>query len=183
MRKRRSGLSIMGRLIVLIKPLWGIMLLAIFLGVIGYSCARCSSRFFAAADRCDHGFSGKLACLALYVALAVMAVSRGLLHYGEQYCNHFIAFRLLAAIRHTIFDKLRSLAPAKLEGKDKGNLISVITTDTELLEVFYAHTVSPIAIAVIVSGVVTGFIVQHYAPAAILCPLRLCGRWDRDSSD
>ena len=82
-----------------------------------------------------------------FAALGILAVLRGLFHYGEQYCNHFIAFKLLALIRHKVFAALRRLCPAKLEGKDKGNLISMITTDVELLEVFYAHTISPIAIA------------------------------------
>ena len=76
---------------------------------------------------------------------------QGILHYAEQYCNHFIAFKLLAVIRHKVFAALRRLCPAKLEGRDKGNLISIITTDIELLEVFYAHTISPIAIAVLTS--------------------------------
>ena len=79
--------------------------------------------------------------------MAVLAVLRGVLHYVEQYCNHFIAFKLLAIIRHKVFAALRKLCPAKLEGRDKGNLISIITTDIELLEVFYAHTLSPICIS------------------------------------
>ncbi len=79
--------------------------------------------------------------------MIVIALLRGILHYLEQYCNHYIAFRLLAIIRHKVFEALQKLCPAKLESRDKGNLISIITTDIELLEVFYAHTISPIAIA------------------------------------
>ena len=97
-----------------------------------------------------------------------MAVMRGILHYGEQYCNHFIAFKLLAIIRHKVFAALRKLCPAKLEGRDKGNLISVITSDIELLEVFYAHTISPIAIAVLTSLVMVLFIGQYSAAAGAL---------------
>ena len=82
----------------------------------------------------------------LFIIMGMAAVMRGVLHYAEQYCNHFIAFKLLAIIRHKVFAALRRLCPAKLEGRDKGNLISVITTDIELLEVFYAHTISPIMI-------------------------------------
>ena len=104
----------------------------------------------------------------LFIALIVMAVMRGILHYGEQYCNHFIAFKLLAIIRHKVFAALRKLCPAKLEGRDKGNLISVITSDIELLEVFYAHTISPIAIAVLTSLVMVLFIGQFSLPAAVL---------------
>ena len=167
MKKRRSGISIMAKLIGLIKPLWAVMLLAITLGVVGYSCAvfltiLATHGLLTAVNNPSANLGG------LFAALVVMAVSRGLLHYGEQYCNHFIAFRLLAIIRHKIFAKLRTLAPAKLEGKDKGNLISVITTDTELLEVFYAHTISPIAIAVIMSVIMTVFIGVNYLPAALL---------------
>ena len=104
----------------------------------------------------------------LFIMLAVIAVMRGILHYGEQYCNHFIAFKLLAIIRHKVFAALRKLCPAKLEGRDKGNLISVITSDIELLEVFYAHTISPIAIAVLTSLVMILFIGQFSPAAAVL---------------
>ena len=93
---------------------------------------------------------------------------RGVFHYAEQYCNHFIAFKLLAVIRHRIFAKLRELCPAKLEGRDKGNLISIITSDIELLEVFYAHTISPVAIALIVSTCMTVFIWHGSAAAGII---------------
>ena len=81
----------------------------------------------------------------------LLAAFRGLMDYAEQYCNHYIAFKLLALIRHIIFQKLRTLCPAKLENQEKGNLISLITSDIELIEVFYAHTISPIAIAFFVS--------------------------------
>ena len=104
----------------------------------------------------------------LFLVLVVMAVMRGIFHYGEQYCNHFIAFKLLAIIRHKVFATLRKLCPAKLEGQDKGNLISVITSDIELLEVFYAHTISPIAIAILTSLVMVLFIGHFSIPAAVL---------------
>lgn len=89
------------------------------------------------------------------------AVLRGFLHYGEQACNHYIAFKLLAIIRDKVFKSLRRLTPAKLEGKDKGNLISLITSDIELLEVFYAHTISPICIAFLTSLVMLIFIGRY----------------------
>src|SRR5699024_2701442 len=103
----------------------------------------------------------------LFIALIVIAVMRGILHYGEQYCNHFIAFKLLAIIRHKVFAALRKLCPAKLEGRDKGNLISIITTDIELLEVFYAHTISPIAIAFLTSLVMVIFIGSYHVLAGL----------------
>ena len=94
--------------------------------------------------------------------MLIIAVLRGILHYAEQYCNHFIAFKLLAIIRHKVFAALRKLCPAKLEGWDKGNLISIITTDIELLEVFYAHTISPIAIATLTSLIMVIFIGRYH---------------------
>ena len=100
--------------------------------------------------------------------MIIIAVLRGILHYAEQYCNHFIAFKLLAIIRHKVFAALRKLCPAKLEGRDKGNLISIITTDIELLEVFYAHTISPIAIATLTSLVMVIFIGRYHWLAGIL---------------
>ena len=117
----------------------------------------------------------------LFVCLAVIAVLRGILHYGEQACNHYIAFKLLALIRHKVFAVLRKLCPAKLDGRDKGNLISIITTDIELLEVFYAHTISPIAIAFLTSLIMEIF----FSP--ISCAdrsVRSCGiscNWSSDA--
>ena len=109
--------------------------------------------------------------------MIVLAVARGILHYAEQYCNHFIAFKLLAIIRHKVFAALRRLCPAKLEGRDKGNLISIITTDIELLEVFYAHTISPAAIAVLTSFMMVLFIGSYHVGAGIfaLCAYLIVG--------
>ena len=157
--KRRSGIQIMSQLIGLVKPMLPIMLAAIFLGTLGYLCAifltiTAAGAVVTITD--GSGISGRL-----FFLLIALAVLRGILHYAEQYCNHFIAFKLLAVIRHKVFAALRKLCPAKLEGRDKGNLISIITTDIELLEVFYAHTISPIAIAILTSLVMIGFI-GHY---------------------
>ena len=108
----------------------------------------------------------------IVVIVIILAVLRGALRYGEQYCNHFIAFKLLAIIRHKVFSVLRKLAPAKLEGKDKGNLITLITTDIELLEVFYAHTISPIIIAALTSLCMLIFLGSR---SLITVPLALAG--------
>ena len=154
--KRRSGVQIMSQLIGLVKPMLPIMLAAIFLGTLGYLCAIFLTIIAAGAVVTitdGSGISG-----SLFFLLIALAVLRGILHYAEQYCNHFIAFKLLAVIRHKVFAALRKLCPAKLEGRDKGNLISIITTDIELLEVFYAHTISPIAIAILTSLAMIGFI-------------------------
>lgn len=104
----------------------------------------------------------------IITVMIIIAVLRGILHYAEQYCNHFIAFKLLAIIRHKVFAALRKLCPAKLEGRDKGNLISIITTDIELLEVFYAHTISPIAIATLTSLIMVIFIGRYHWLAGLL---------------
>ena len=159
---RRSAGKIMLQLIGLIRPLLHIMLLAIVLGTVGYLCAIFLT--ILAGQAILHG-SGAFSVKEIFVLMAVLAVLRGVLHYAEQYCNHFIAFKLLAIIRHKVFAALRKLCPAKLEGRDKGNLISIITTDIELLEVFYAHTISPIAIAILTSLVMI-FFIGGYHPAA-----------------
>lgn len=184
--KRRSAGKIMAQLIRLIKPLLHIMLLAILLGTAGYLCAIFLTILAgqtiirglfegvtswglkaAQANLFGAGFPSGLSVQGIFILMIVLAVLRGLLHYAEQYCNHFIAFKLLAIIRHKVFAALRKLCPAKLEGRDKGNLISVITTDIELLEVFYAHTISPIAIAFLTSLVMVLFMGQYHWKAAV----------------
>ena len=174
-QSRRKGIQIMGQLIGLVRPLLPIMAVAIILGVLGYLCAifltilagyeLVRGIFMAVGNSAgleSGGFFLSLSPGFVFGILVFMAVLRGILHYGEQYCNHFIAFKLLAIIRHKVFAALRKLCPAKLEGRDKGNLISIITSDIELLEVFYAHTISPIAIAVLTSLVMVLFI-GHYS--------------------
>ena len=178
--KRRSALQIMGSLIGLVKPLLHIMLAAIILGTLGYLCAIFLTIL---AGQVVHGLLTGVAGMIVPVdnmwlvftpvktiitVMIVIAVLRGILHYMEQYCNHFIAFKLLAIIRHKVFAALRKLCPAKLEGRDKGNLISIITTDIELLEVFYAHTISPIAIATLTSIIMVIFIGRYHWLAGVL---------------
>ena len=179
--KRRSALQIMGSLIGLVKPLLHIMLAAIILGTLGYLCAIFLT--ILAGQVIIHGLLTGVAGMIVPVdnmwlvitpvktiitVMIVIAVLRGILHYMEQYCNHFIAFKLLAIIRHKVFAALRKLCPAKLEGRDKGNLISIITTDIELLEVFYAHTISPIAIATLTSIIMVIFIGRYHWLAGLL---------------
>ena len=178
-RRKRSALSIMGSLIGFVGPLSFIMLLAILLGTAGYLCAVFLP--IAGARAALQGVAIMFPQLpmksrwllsqpvmTIFVILFAMAVLRGLLHYAEQYCNHYIAFRILAVIRHKVFAKLRVLAPAKLEGKDRGNLIAILTSDIELLEVFYAHTISPIAIAVIISAIMIVFTGRFHIAAGAL---------------
>lgn len=155
--KRRSNFKIMAQLTGLVQPLTGYMLLAVLMGLLGHLCATFITILGGYALLDLLGLSG-LSMRHAFLAAGVFAVLRGLLRYGEQSCNHFIAFKLLALIRDKVFTALRQLCPAKLEGKDKGNLISVITSDIELLEVFYAHTISPAAIAFLFTMLLCGFI-------------------------
>ena len=179
--RRRNAFQIMGSLIGLVKPLLHIMLAAIILGTLGYLCAIFLT--ILAGQVIVHGLLTGAAGMVVPVdnmwlvstpvktiltVMIVIAVLRGILHYVEQYCNHFIAFKLLAIIRHKVFAALRKLCPAKLEGRDKGNLISIITTDIELLEVFYAHTISPIAIATLTSMIMVIFIGRYHWLAGVL---------------
>lgn len=167
--EKKNAFLIMARLIVLIRTLIPVMLLAIFFGSIGHLCAIAVTVSAASGIAGIAGQSAPLLPLRILpYFLIAFAVCRGIFHYAEQYCNHLIAFKLLAVIRHRIFAKLRELCPAKLEGRDKGNLISIITSDIELLEVFYAHTISPVAIALIVSACMTVFIWHGSAAAGII---------------
>lgn len=164
----------MGKMIGLVKPLAHIMTAAVFLGTLGYLCA------IFLTITAGHGvllaMKGQRVTKYLII-LVFLAVMRGILHYAEQYCNHFIAFKLLAIIRHQVFAVLRKLCPAKLDGREKGNLISIITTDIELLEVFYAHTISPIMIAILTSLIMVVFIGKFHVYAGIfaVCSYLLVG--------
>ena len=173
-KQRRSSIKIMGKMIGLVKPLAHIMTAAVFLGTLGYLCA------IFLTITAGHGvllaMKGQRVTKYLII-LVFLAVMRGILHYAEQYCNHFIAFKLLAIIRHQVFAVLRKLCPAKLDGREKGNLISIITTDIELLEVFYAHTISPIMIAILTSLIMVVFIGKFHVYAGIfaVCSYLLVG--------
>lgn len=164
---RRSGLNIMSRLIVLLGPLVPVMLITIVLGVLGFLVAIAIT--VLGGYLLLHGIGlGDSSVQPGYIMLAIAAcaVLRGLLRYGEQLSGHYIAFKLLAVLRDKVFQALRRLAPAKLEGRDKGNLIAVITTDIELLEVFYAHTIAPIVIGITTSVIMTLFIATYHSALA-----------------
>lgn len=165
----RSNARVMWRMLGLAKPLAGWMVLAVACGVAGFCCATGVPVLAAEAALAAVGAGSLPRAFDVTVAvLAVMAVARGVLHYVEQRCNHYIAFKLLAHVRDLVFGALRRLTPAKLAGSDSGALISTVTADVELLEVFYAHTISPICIAVlmaVVMGVFLGGV--HPALAAL----------------
>ena len=156
--KKRSGFNVMMRLIGLVKPLAVYMIIAIIMGLIGNLCATFITIFGGYAILSATGGNSPLPLAALFICVVAFAVVRGGLRYAEQACNHFIAFKLLALIRDKVFKALRTLCPAKLEGRDKGDLISVITSDIELLEVFYAHTISPAAIWLLFTVIMSVFI-------------------------
>lgn len=156
--KRRSGFMVMARLIGLVRPLTGVMVLAIAMGLIGHLLATFITILGGYAVLGLLEIDTALPLTAVFVCVVVFAVFRAVLRYAEQACNHFIAFKLLALIRDKVFRALRRLCPAKLEGRDKGDLISVITSDIELLEVFYAHTISPAAIAFFFTVIMSLFI-------------------------
>lgn len=158
----------MARLIGLVKPLAGYMVLAIIMGIIGHLAASFITVFGGYAVAELIGIDTPFTMTALFISVGVFALIRGVLRYAEQACNHFIAFKLLALIRGKVFFALRRLCPAKLEGRDKGDLISVITSDIELLEVFYAHTISPIAIAVLFSLILCLFIGSYSAVLGLI---------------
>ena len=157
-KSRRSGAKIMARLIVLLGSLAYIMLLAVINGCIGNLCAMGVTVFASIGIAKALGETINMS-YGLIIGLAIgCGALRGILRYFEQYSNHYIAFRLLAVLRDKIFGALRILCPAKLENKKKGSIISMITSDIETLEVFYAHTISPICIAIVVSLVVLLFV-------------------------
>lgn len=162
--------SLMWRMLGLAQPLTGWMVVAVACGVAGFCCA--TGIPVLAAETALRIFGiGTLAWppSASVAVLAIMAVARGVLHFIEQRCNHYIAFRLLAHVRDLVFSSLRKLTPAKLAGADRGDLISTVTADVELLEVFYAHTISPICIAALMACAMAAFLgaVAGLLPAAL----------------
>lgn len=175
---RRSGARIMASLILLLGSLSYIMLLAVLNGSLGFICAMGVTLFgaFGVAKALGEAIAMSY---GLIIGLAVgCGVLRGILRYFEQYSNHYIAFKLLAVLRDKIFGALRVLCPAKLESKQKGSIIAMITSDIETLEVFYAHTISPICIAVVVSAAVflfVGFISSWYLAFTALFGYLLIG--------
>ena len=159
---KRSGIQVMTSLVGLVKPLTGYMSLAVLLGLLGHLCATAITVLGGFAVLYTLGMEQRLSLLTLFLLIGLCALLRGMLRYGEQTCNHFIAFKLLALLRDRVFAVLRCLCPAKLEGKNKGNLISVITSDIELLEVFYAHTISPICIATLYTVIAAAFLSLYH---------------------
>ena len=166
--KKRNHWKLMLQLSGLVKPLSGYMVLAVLMGLAGHLCATFITVFAGFAMLAGLGEPVPVSISVLFLAMGGFALMRGLLRYGEQACNHFIAFKLLALIRDKVFCALRRLCPAKLEGKEKGSLISIITSDIELLEVFYAHTISPALIALLFCTGICLFLGSYHPVLGIL---------------
>jgi ATP-binding cassette subfamily C protein len=156
--KKQSKVIVLLRMIKLVKPLTGFMIMAVFFGTMGFLAAEFIPILGGFAVINALGGNTWLSLKAIFIALPVLAILRAIFRLSEQRTNHYIAFTLLAIIRDRVFKALRKLCPAKLEGKDKGDLISLITSDVELLEVFYAHTISPICIAIVTELLMCVFI-------------------------
>lgn len=173
--KKRSKAGTLFRMLGLVKPLAGFMALAVVMGTLGYLAVQFIPVLGGYAVLNGIGLDTALSLKAIWVLMAVFALFRAVLRYTEQKTNHYIAFTLLAIVRDRVFKALRRLCPAKLEGREKGDLISLITSDVELLEVFYAHTISPILIALVTETVMCIFIGSFHpymgllALAAFIC--------------
>lgn len=154
MERKKSGFQIMKRLVKELKPLAPIMVITITMGVLGFLASIAIGSFAVLALGAYHDEVLFISFKGAMIVMAVCALIRGFLRYGEQLSGHYIAFKILYILRDKMFTKLRKLAPAKLDGKEKGNLISLITSDIELLEVFYAHTIAPISIAILTNSII-----------------------------
>ncbi|MCW9699180.1 amino acid ABC transporter ATP-binding/permease protein [Avibacterium sp. 20-129] len=149
----KNGFVIMWHLVKLVIPLAHIMSFTIIMGVLGFLSAIFIMTLGAMGLANLIGFSTYLNLSQILTALLVLAVARGILRYLEQMSGHYIAFKLLALLRDKVFGALRKLAFVKLQNKQSGQLLSLVTNDIELLEVFYAHTIAPIMIALITSSI------------------------------
>ncbi len=166
--KKRSKAGTLLKMLGLVKPLTGFMCLAVLTGTLGYLAVQFIPILGGFAVLHGLGHDTPIGITAIWVCLVLFALLRAVLRYTEQRTNHYIAFTLLAIIRDKVFQALRKLCPAKLEGRDKGDLISLITSDVELLEVFYAHTISPICIAFLVELAMVIFIGSYHWSLGLL---------------
>lgn len=161
-------LRLIARLLKEVGPLRKYMIVACVCGTLGHLAATFLPVFGIAAAFAAVGSPiWNLSVSTALTAMAVCALIRGGMRYAEQFMNHNVAFRLLALFRTKAFAALRRLAPAKLAGKGKGDLIALVTTDVELLEIFFAHTISPIVIAVVTTVVYTLALLTLSAPFAV----------------
>lgn len=167
-QRRPSKLFTLIRMLGLVRPLAGYMILAVLAGTLAYLAVQFIPVLGGFAILSGLGLDVPLPLRTIWILLPVLALLRAVLRFAEQRLNHYIAFSLLAIVRDKVFGALRRLCPAKLEGRDKGDLVALITSDVELLEVFYAHTISPICIAVIVETVMCIYIGSFHTGLGVL---------------
>lgn len=163
----KENLSIIKNMLKLVKPLKFPMFCAIFCGTVGHLLAISIPVLAVVAVLSALGMV-EIPVEQIFTLLLINSLLRGVFAYLEQQRNHFIAFTILAIIRDQVFTALRRLCPAKLDGKNRGNLISIITADIELLEVFYAHTISPVVIATLIALIMTGIFAQFQLIFAVI---------------
>ncbi len=169
--EKMSKVKVLFRMVKLVKPLTGWMLLAITLGTCGFLTAQFIPILGGYAVLNGLGMETGLTYGKIVACLLGFALLRSIFRFSEQRTNHYIAFTLLAIIRDRVFAALRRLCPAKLEGRDKGDLVSLITSDVELLEVFYAHTISPICIAIVTETIMCLFIGRYHPLPGVIALL------------
>ena len=166
--QKRSKAGVLFRMLGLVKPLTAYMILAVTAGTLAYLAVQFIPVLGGYAILSGLGLDVPLTVNTIWILLPVLALVRAILRFTEQRLNHYIAFKLLALVRDRVFGALRRLCPAKLESRDKGDLVSLITSDVELLEVFYAHTISPICIALIVETVMCVYIGTFHVGLGLL---------------
>ena len=166
--QKRTKAGVLFRMLGLVRPLAAHMILAVTAGTLAYLAVQFIPVLGGYAILSGLGLDVPLAVTTIWILLPVLALVRAILRFTEQRLNHYIAFKLLALVRDRVFGALRRLCPAKLEGRDKGDLVSLITSDVELLEVFYAHTISPICIALIVETVMCVYIGTFHVGLGLL---------------
>jgi ATP-binding cassette subfamily C protein len=160
----KSKLKTIVKLLGLVRPLAHIMLITIGMGSVGFLTAIFMNIFGGYGLLNLLGYKTLFSNSQIPWIIALIVIVLAVTRYLEQLSGHYIAFKLLAEMRDHVFTALRKLAPSKLEGKDKGNMIAILTSDIELIEVFYAHTIAPVAIAIVCSLVMIGFMGSfHYA--------------------
>ena len=162
-----NNFTVMMRLLKLVKPLTFYIFVAVVTGVLGFLCASFITVFAGFGLLSIMGLNN-FTLQSIFIIISIFAVSRGILHYIEQACNHYIAFRILALIRDKVFEAIRRLSPAKLDNENKGNLVTLVTSDIELLEVFYAHTISPLIISLITTTIMVCFIGYYHITLGII---------------
>lgn len=167
----QNKITVLLRMLKLVKPLKWFMVLAVILGTLGFLAAQMIPIMGVWGILAVLGEGSPLSIRTIMILLPVLALVRSVCRFSEQRTNHYIAFTLLAIVRDRVFQALRRLCPAKLEGRDRGDLVSLITSDVELMEVFYAHTISPICIALTTETIMV-LLIGHYHPLQGL--LALC---------